>query len=343
MTMLRLLHISGVKTVAAHCNFGLRGSESDADEAFVKNETEKLEIQLHVSHFDTSAYAAQNDLSIQMAARELRYRWFHELVGQHALDAVAIAHNRDDRTETLFINLARGTGIHGLSGIKPKNGKIIRPLLFASREEIEAYAQTHGIAFREDSSNTTDKYVRNYIRRHVLPGLEQYFPGLRQTIDRNMEHFSSVESFYNEAIERYKSKIITTKDDLTYIDLQGLSKSPSPPTLLYEILKPAGFSNHVAAEILEETRHPSGRQFFSDTHRLLHDRQSLVLQKSETEQPQEYFIYGYTSDIDIPVRLKIEKFAKYQDFIPDANPDVACLDGQKLQFPLTLRRWKYGD
>ena len=343
MVMLRLLYASGVDTVAAHCNFGLRGSESDHDEAFVKNETNTLGIPLFVSHFDTSAYAAQKGLSIQMAARELRYQWFLEQAELSDCDTIAIAHNRDDRIETLFINLARGAGIHGLTGIKPKNGKIIRPLLFASREEIEHYAQTHNIAFREDSSNATDKYARNYIRHHVLPGLEQFFPGLRQTIDRNMEHLSAVESFYNESIEQYRHKVITIKDDLMYIDLQGLSESPSPPALLYEILKSSGFPNTIAVEILEETRHPSGRQFYSDTHRLLHDRQSLILQQIKTEQLQEYFINEFTSYIDIPFRVKIEKFNKYQEFRPDTNSDVACLDAQKLQFPLLLRKWKHGD
>ena len=343
MVMLHLLHASGVDTMAAHCNFGLRGRESDADEAFVKSEIGRLGILLHVSHFNTSAYAAQNNLSIQMAARELRYQWFEELSVQYDCDAVAIAHNHDDRIETLFINLVRGTGIHGLTGIKPRNGKIIRPILFASREEIEAYAQKHHIVFREDSSNATDKYARNYIRHHVLPGLEQFFPGLRQTMNRNMEHFSTVEPFYYEAIEQYMSKVITTKDDLMYIDMQGLLKSPSPPALLYEILKTSGFSSTIAAEILEEPQRPSGRQFYSDTHRLIHNRQSLVLQKIEIEQLQEYFIDKQTSDINVPFRLKIDKFKKYQDFMPDTNPDVACLDGRKLQFPLLLRRWKHGD
>ena len=356
MVMLRLLHASEVNTVAAHCNFGLRGNESDDDEAFVRNETNKLGILLHVAHFDTSAYAAQNGLSIQMAARELRHRWFLELAEQFDFDAISIAHNRDDRIETLFINMARGTGIHGLTGIKPKNGKIIRPLLFASREEIERYAQTHDIAFREDSTNVTDKYARNYIRHHVLPGLEQFFPGLRQAIDRNMERLSAVESFYNEAIEQYKSKIITMKDDLMYIDLQELKESPSPPTLLYEILKPSGFPNTVASEILEETLHPSGRQFYSDTHRLLQDRKSLILQKladstlsaaSQTDRSVRPVSVDKPDSVEtekyIPFRLKIDKFSKNKEFIPDIDPNVACLDAQKLQFPLLLRKWKHGD
>ena len=346
MVMLHLLHDASVNITAAHCNFGLRGDESNLDEDFVKTETEKLGVECRVKHFDTSAYAAQNSLSIQMAARELRHRWFQELTEHEGFDAVAIAHNRDDRIETLFINLARGTGIHGLSGIRPTNGKIIRPLLFASRNEIEAYAKTRGIAFREDSSNKSDKYARNYIRRHVIPGMEQFFAGMRQSMERSMEHFSEVELFYNEAIERYKKQVVSEKDDLLYIDLQSLYQSPSPPTLLYEILKPYGFANSIAAEICRDAKSfvSSGKQFFSHTHRLVHDRKSLILQKIEKEpQHDEYLIDEHTTEIETPIRLKIEKFDKYPEFTPDSNPNIAYLDGDKLQFPLVLRKWKHGD
>lgn len=343
MVMLRLLHDAGINTVAAHCNFSLRGEESELDEAFVKTEARKLAIPCRTKRFDTTGYAAQNGLSIQMAARELRYRWFHEIAIQENCDVIAIAHHRDDRIETLLINLSRGTGIHGLGGIKQKNGNIIRPLLFASRSEIEKYAQKHGVTYREDSSNTSDDYARNYIRHHLIPGLETYFPGIRQTMERNMDHFSGVELFYNEAIEGYKNRIVSVKDHLIYIDLLGLSQSPSPPALLYEILKPFGFSNNIAAEILEECDFPSGRQFFSDTFRLVHDRQSLILQKKNNELHHEYLIDEHTGHIDIPIHLKIKKFDIYQGFKPDTNPDVASLDGDKLQFPLLLRPWKHGD
>jgi len=356
MVMLHLLHDAGIKTVAAHCNFGLRGNESNLDEDFVKTEADKLGIRCMVKQFDTSVYAGQNGFSIQIAARELRYRWFYEIAAHENFDFIAIAHNRDDSIETLLINLARGTGIRGLTGIRPQNGKIIRPLLFASRNEIETYAQKHGISFREDSSNTTDKYARNYIRHHVIPGLEQFFPGMRQAIEHSIEHFSAVELFYNEAVEHYKNQLITIKDDLVYIDLQRLVQSSSPPALLYEILKPYGFSNTIAVEILEKQRQSSGRQFFSNTHRLVHDRQSLVLQKLETktnlkidnrkskiENRNEYLIDEQTLSMETPVRLTIEKFDYYSGFMPDISPNTACLDSDKLQFPLLLRKWKHGD
>jgi tRNA(Ile)-lysidine synthase len=343
MVMLRLLHGANVDVAVAHCNFGLRGSESNSDEAFVMNEAEKLGIPHHVEHFNTSAYAMQNGLSIQMAARELRYRWFHKLALSERFDTIAIAHNRDDCIETQLINLARGTGIQGLSGIRPQNGKLIRPLLFASRKEIETYANMYGIGFREDSSNATDKYVRNYIRHHILPGLEQYFPSIRQTLTRKIEHFTTVEAFYNDAIEHYKKQTTTFENDLMYINLQGVLQSPSPAALLYEILKPYGFSNSIASNILEEQTHPSGRQFFSDTHRVVSDRLALVLQKLDTQPAHPYMVDENTSQIETPVCMSIDRFEKLAGFIPNPSAHIACLDENKLQYPLLLRKWEHGD
>ncbi len=343
MVMLHLLHAVGADCAVAHCNFNLRGDESDGDEFFVKEKTAGYGFELHVGSFDTIGYAGEKDLSIQMAARELRYGWFEELSVQHGYDIIAIAHNRDDRIETLFINLARGTGIHGLTGIKPRNGKLIRPLLFASREDIIAYAKINNIVFREDSSNKTDKYVRNYIRHHVIPGLERFFPGMQQTIDRNIEYFSGIEAIYNEALIRFMKEIVHKKNGLVYIDLQALFLSPSPVTLLYEILNPFGFSNAVATDVLNDATYPSGRQFFSDTHRLLYDRKTLVVQMLEKEKPQEYLIDHHISHIDIPICLNIEMFDRYPGFKPDTQRDIACLDFHKLQFPLLLRKWEHGD
>jgi len=174
-------------------------------------------------------------------------------------------------------------------------------------------------------------------------GRQFFSDTFRQAMNRSMEHFSEVELFYNEAIERYKSQIVTVDNDLMYIDLLGLLQSPSPPALLYEILKPFGFPNSIAAEILEEQTHSSGRQFFSDTFRLVHDRKTLILQKLDNEPSCAYLIDEHTSNIDFPIRLKISKFNKYPEFKPNTNQNVACLDGEKLQFPLLLRKWKHGD
>jgi tRNA(Ile)-lysidine synthase len=340
--MLALLHEAKVNCAVAHCNFGLRGDESEQDETFVRKIAGEMRLPIHVERFPATDDAKAKGISIQMAARELRYRWFDELAGQYGYDHIAIAHNRNDRIETLFINLARGTGIHGITGMKPQNGKIIRPLLFASRDEIAAYAQEYRIAFREDSSNTGDKYVRNYIRHHLIPGLENYFPGFQQTMERDMDNFTGVEFFYNEAIERYKKNTCKTNGDTLEISIPALLESPSPSALLYEIIKPFGFSNAAVSSILSK-KHGSGQQFFSKSHRLLRNRQSLIIKPSDNNKLREYFIEECSGDIFSPVRLHVNIFDKRPGFTIPADPDIACLDYSRLQFPLSLRKWLPGD
>ncbi len=344
MVMLRLLHQAAIDCAVAHCNFRLRGDDSDGDELLVKEKAAEYGYTFHTIRFDTEVYAREKGLSIQMAARELRYRRFDELAGEHGYDYIAVAHNRDDRIETLLINLARGTGIRGLTSMKPANGKVIRPLLFASRDDITAYAETHRVAFREDSSNASDKYARNYIRHHVIPGLEQYFPDIRQAIENGIEHFSGTEAFCDEAVERYRRLIVRAEGDTMHIDLPGLLESPSPKTLLYEILRPFGFSDAAITDILSETRRQSGRQFYSDTHRLLRDRQRLIVQPStRREAACEYAVDDNIAALHDPVTLRFDKFDIDTTYTPERNPHVACLDYDKLRFPLLLRTWRQGD
>ena len=344
MTMLHLLHSCGFDCMAAHCNFGLRGKDSDDDELLVKKTAAKYGYSVYSTRFDTVAYAGENGLSIQMAARELRYRQFNELIREHAYDYIAVAHNRDDRLETLLINLARGTGIRGLTSMKPVVGRVIRPLLFASRRDINDYAEKHNVAFREDSSNAGDKYARNYIRHHVIPGLEQYFPDMRQAMERGIEHFSDVETFYNESVERFREQIVREEDGLIYINIKELLGSPSPKTLLYEILRPFGFSDSVLSDALNDTGQQSGRQFIGKTHRLLCDRQRLIVWPLNSEAPGEHKIDENTDTIrDNRAELRIEKFDIDATYKPDKDSGIACLDYDKLRFPLLLRAWKPGD
>jgi tRNA(Ile)-lysidine synthase len=344
MAMLHLLVSTGINCAVAHCNFCLRNDESDGDESFVRQTASEFGIPIHVIRFNTNEYALKKSISIQMAARELRYQWFDKLSRQYDYHLIAIAHNRDDRAETLFINLARGTGIRGLTSIKPKNGKIIRPLLFASRHEIAGYVRQNNIVFREDSSNASDHYARNYIRHQLIPGLKNYFPGILQTMERNMEHFADVESLYASAVKHFKQQLIKKSGNQYRIDMQGLIKSPSPPTLLYEMLKPFGFSNAIIPNILESTAlNHSGRQFFSHTHRLVCNRQYLIVECIKNRNEQTYLIESGSMEISIPVRLKIDTLDATPEYKPDTSPDAACLDAAKLLFPLMLRRWQQGD
>jgi tRNA(Ile)-lysidine synthase len=340
--MLHRCHAAGVKGAVAHCNFGLRGAESDGDEAFVREKAAEFNFPVHTVRFETAQYAAQHGISIQMAARELRYQWFDELATRYRYDTIAIAHNRDDKIETLFINLARGTGIKGLASIRPRNGKIVRPLLSVSREEIVAYVQREQVAFREDSSNTGDKYARNYIRHHLIPGLEAFFPGFRTAIERDMAHFADVEAFYQESVARWKQQVCAADGDLLYIDLPKLLDSPAPCTLLFEILRTYGFAHAVAQKVLQAADHP-GRRFYSGSHRLLCDRQRLILQTLSQEDAQEYPIDLTVAEWQGPVQLNISRFDVCTGYRPDTSPDIACIDGDQLQEPLLLRRWQAGD
>ncbi|MDR0815203.1 MAG: tRNA lysidine(34) synthetase TilS [Bacteroidales bacterium] len=344
MVMLHLLHQAEIATAVAHCNFSLRGEESDGDEALVRAQAAAYHFPFHTIRFDTKQYAAQHGISIQMAARELRYRWFDELAAQHGYSPIAIAHNSDDRIETLFINLARGTGIRGLTSIQPSTGNIIRPLLFASRSEIADYATQEHIAFREDSSNASDKYARNYIRHHLIPGLEGFFPAFRKTMEHDMENLTGVEAFYHESIERFSRKISYTENGVFYIDIAGVLESPSPPTLLHEMLQPYGFPAEIVDELLQ-TPARSGRQFFSASHRLLCDRKKLMVQVlDETTDTKEYPVDLNAESLSFPDGvLTIHRFDMPHGYTPERSPFIACLDADRLSEPLLLRKWCTGD
>ncbi|MDR2848076.1 MAG: tRNA lysidine(34) synthetase TilS [Bacteroidales bacterium] len=344
MVMMHLLHRAGVTAAVAHCNFSLRGEESDGDEALVREQAAAYHFPFHTVRFNTKQYAAQHGISIQMAARELRYRWFDELAAQHGYSRIAIAHNSDDRIETLFINLARGTGIKGLTSIQARNGNIIRPLLFASRSEITDYATQEHIAFREDSSNASDKYARNHIRHHLIPGMEGFFPAFRKTMERDMENLAGVEAFYREAVERYSRQVSAVENGLCCIDIAGLLESPSPQTLLHELLQPYGFPDETADELLQAPFR-SGRQFFSPSHRLLCDRKQLMIQRlDESPDTKEYPVDLNMEQLPFPNGvLSISRFDMPQGYKPDRSPSVACMDADRLSTPLLLRKWRTGD
>jgi tRNA(Ile)-lysidine synthase len=345
MVMLHLLREAGVNLAVAHCNFSLRGGESDGDEAFVKQKAAEWGMPFHSIRFDTRKYARQKGISIEMAARELRYRWFDELAAQHGYSRIAVAHHNDDNIETLFIHLGRGTGIKGLTGIKPRNKNIVRPLLFASRDEITAYAKEKEIAFREDSSNAGNDYVRNHLRHHLIPSLEQYFPGLRDVLTRNIANFEGAEAFYRESVERFGRQICHTSGDILYINVQGLLQSPAPNVLLYEILEPYGFSAEVSIRALFPPFR-SGRLFYSASHRLLCDRKYFLLQtrKPEDNEQQEYPVDLKENLWHLPhFDLSVGRFDISPDYLPDKSPATACLDGDLLRPPLLIRKWQAGD
>ncbi|HEY4784801.1 MAG TPA: tRNA lysidine(34) synthetase TilS [Bacteroidales bacterium] len=343
MVMMHLFYRLKSSCAVVHCNFQLRGEESDGDEAFVREQASKLYYKAFVTRFETEEYALENHLSIQMAARELRYTWFEKLLKVHQFDFISVAHNRDDAIETFFINLARGSGIAGLTGMRPTNGNVIRPLLSASRAEIEQYANENGITFREDSSNASDKYLRNYIRHQLIPDFEEAFPHFRETMAQNLEKLNDAYSFYKQAVNDEIDKITRLNEKLLFIDIPQLLTTPASKTVLFEILKNYGFSPATVDEIFNVTRAISGKQFVSATHKLVKDRDCFIVSELENEGNIRYYVDESTKAIENPIHLTLEILDKTMDFLIEKRPTLAFLDYDKLEFPLMLRKWQPGD
>ena len=327
----------------AHCNFTLRGEESDAEELFVEQLARKYNMPFFVKRFDTKAFAHQHHISVQEAARMLRYAWFEELRTQHHYQFIATAHHQDDNIETFFINLVRGTGIRGLTGIKVRQGNIIRPLLFCSRKEIEEYARENQLAYREDSSNQQTKYLRNQIRHLILPVFSTLRPGFRHTMEENMKRLEEAVAIIDEILKTKKKEIIEYKDNEMHLSIEKLKSCSCPSLLLYDILKEYGFSSGIIHEVLQSADSQSGRQFFSGKYRLIKDRESFILSPlPEEEENIRHYIDEVPAEIFSPLPLSFTIVPATDFSIPSHN-NMAALDLDKLEFPLILRKWKAGD
>lgn len=324
----------------AHCNFQLRGKEANDDEIFAKKLAAKYKTDFFSKRFETKAYCEKNKLSVQQAARVLRYEWFEEIRKKNDFDFIATAHHKDDELETFFINLIRGTGIAGLHGILPKRGKIIRPLLFANRAEIDAFVKKNKLQFREDSSNASDKYLRNKIRHKILPLFEEVNPSFRNTLTEEIARLSEVEKVYNHFIDVNKKQILSNN----VISVSALKKSAFASILLYEILKNYQFNSEVAEEVFASLDSESGKQFFSPTHRLVKDRKRLIITKSNSVKVKGVFSVSQKEKRLIkPLITELSKVENSDNFIIPNDTKIACLDFEKLKFPLTLRKWRQGD
>ena len=341
VALLGVLVRLGYPCRALHCNFHLRGDESDRDEVFARQFADSLGVPFLKVDFDTRGYAAIHQESIEMAARSLRYRWFEEQRQAFNAEAIAVAHHRDDSVETLLMNLLRGSGIRGLGGIRPRNGQVVRPLLAVSRAEIEEWLQTQGWDYVTDSSNLSDAYTRNFIRLRVLPLLEQLNPAARETIARAAAHLSAAEQLYAYTVEEARKAVFITADSLS---IEALMRYPSPETLLYEWLRPLGFSRIVVGELFESLTGLSGKQFYSATHQVLKDRDRLYiapLQEPSAWQPIE--IPVATGELTQPLHLSFQLMERTSDFQLERASDAAYFDAEKLPGRLTLRLPQKGD
>jgi tRNA(Ile)-lysidine synthase len=342
MVMLYLFEKSGFDYGIIHCNFQLRGDESDQDEEFVKKQVLIHGVPSFFKRFDTQEYAKINGISIEMAARDLRYEFFEKIRSEHHFDFIATAHHSDDLIETFFLNLSRKTGIKGLTGIKDKSGKIIRPLLFAGRDEIEKFVSENYIEFRVDSTNNEVFYQRNFLRHRILPLFSELNPSFKKNILASIENLKDAEMVYSRFFETEKQKVIENATDSQIINIEKLRKSEHPKILLLEILTEFNFNPAVVEEVFQSLEGEPGRQFYSKTHRLVKDREKLFI--SEIAEKENRIFYIETSDIELfqPFEIRIEKFPG-KDFKIRKEKKTACLDFEKLEFPLLIRKWQQGD
>jgi len=322
----RMLDSLGYEVVAVHCNFHLRGEESMRDEQFVTNLCQQRGWKLYRTDFDTEAYARQQGISIEMAAREYRYDWFHQLQKEVGAEAIAVGHHQDDNVETLLLNLTRGTGIRGLCGMQPKNGEVVRPLLCLTREEILSYLQDIGQEYVTDHTNLEDEYARNKVRLDVLPLLECINQGATKNITSTMENLNEVMKVYQEAMKDVVNQCVEHQENgEIFISIETLKSLPSPISVLHELLSPLGF-NKVQMKQMLATINESGKVFTAEGRRVLIDRQSIIVEAAQNPMP-------HINKEEIPIEgLTIEK-----------NPRYAYLDADKLHGELTLRTPQEGD
>ena len=327
----------------AHCNFQLRGEESDADELFVKDLADEFDIPIFCKKFDTKDIAESEGISIQMAARDLRYEWFEEIRNKYEYNYIAIAHNSNDVVETFLINLTRGSGIKGFTGIKPKSGKIIRPLLFASRDEIKDYINENEFSYREDSSNNSVKYSRNLIRHEIIPLFEKINPKFKDTVIENISRLKETEEIYFNHIDFIKNNVLSEKDNRTLIDLEKVKSLYPLQSILFELINPFGFSKSQVKDIIKSFDGIPGKQFYSTTHRVIRDRENLIIEELTLKQQKDYYIDADTEHTEIPLNLAISKFELDEGFEITKSNKIGYFDFDKLEFPLILRKWKKGD
>lgn len=341
MVMLQLFVDSKLNFGVAHCNFNLRGSESDADEQLVKSVCEKNNIPFYQNSFDTISYATEKGISIQMAARYLRYNWFNELSIENYFKYIATAHHKNDVAETILINLANGTGLAGLHGIKNKSGNIIRPLLDFTREEIEAFVQENNIEFREDLSNFDNKYTRNGIRLDVIPLLEKINPNLIESLNQTASYLANAELILDEKIKEEFEKCAEIKEDKVLIDITQLKELLPLETYLYYFIKAYGFNASDVQDIINSLEEQSGKQFLSKTHQLIKDRNHLIITKLNVKKQEEVIINSIKELSQYGFDVVLQTFSK--DFKIKTSSQYAYLDFDKIKFPLVLKNWEEGD
>ena len=358
VALLLCLKELGYRVEAVHCNFSLRGEESLRDEQFCEDLCQRENIPLHKVHFDTQAYADLHKVSIEMAARELRYRYFFQLKEALGADGVCVGHHKEDSVETILINLVRGTGLSGLMGIRPRNHDVIRPLLCVTRQEIEDYLRQQAVSFVTDSTNLIDDVVRNKIRLNILPQLSEINPSVTDAILTTANHLSEVDAIVQESLKTALGKAVSFINSATQVSSNSLSNEPfqldlsvvrafpSPSYLLFYILKPLGFSSSQIAEMVSHLDGQTGQLWYSPSHELTHDRGVFMVLPREEAEPRQLVIPEtgrYVYDEQLSLRLTERALTPSSNVFFSKVPTIVDLDASSIRFPLTLRRVAEGD
>jgi tRNA(Ile)-lysidine synthase len=338
MVLLHLFQELKFDIAIAHCNFQLRGVESFGDQKFVQDYADANGVPIYVTQFDTEAFAKDYKLSTQVAARMLRYNWFYELLEEENFDYILTAHHADDNLETFLINFTRGTGLEGLTGIPVENDKIIRPLLFLTRDEIDEYAKEHEIKWREDSSNASDKYVRNKIRHHLVPILKELNPNFMTSFLKTENYLQQSQSMVEDAASMVYQQVAREEGDQVHFDLSKLLQLSNYQSYLYQWLKEFGFT--AWDDIYDLVNGQSGKQVFASGYRLLKDRDSLIVcPVTEEETTAEFHISENQREVNIPLKLSL---CKVSDISIESNKTI-FVNADQIVYPLVIRKWKTGD
>lgn len=342
MVMASLFLKNQLPFAVAHCNFQLRGEEADKDEQLVRDWCTAHTIPFFVNHFDTDNIAKEWKKGIQETARKLRYDWFRQLCEQEDFKYLATAHHANDTVETLLINLFKGTGIKGLQGIPIQNGNIVRPLLVATRKMISDYAEMNNVPFREDASNASDKYLRNAVRHKLLPLIEEYFPNAGAKMYDSIQRFTEAGMLYKEATERKIRKLSEQRGKDIYIPIRRLEKITPLYTICYELFKPYGFSKEQLQLLVDLIHADSGKYLVSPTHKIIKDRDFLIVTELATRETDLLLIENIPSKISVGGRDFLFSVINVPNLI-STSAGIALIDRSQITLPLSLRKWRQGD
>ena len=334
---------AGYDFAIAHCNFQLRGDDSNRDEKFVQELATKYGVAFYIKYFDTNTISKQEKKSIEETARDLRYDWFEELRKANGFNYILTAHHADDNIETVMMQFFRGTGIKGLRGILPKQNNIVRPLLFAKRSELETFLAESKLIHITDHTNSENDYTRNNFRNNILPLVEKNYPGAKENILKNIARFTGVAELYQQSIDQHKKKLLERKGNEVHIPILKLLKTVPLETVVYEIIKEYGFTAHQTTDVITLLQSETGKYIQSPTHKIIKNRNWIIISPNQSTEAQHILIEE--NDSRIAFGDKIIELQKFQNtnYKIQNNVSIAQVSLDNIKFPLLLRKWKQGD